>query len=1051
VITNEPQYRSARTQVERLERLIDELRHRPLDPDQGEDRRRLEFAAVQSQITELRADLDEYDGLRSGAVAVGPLTSLEDLPRQLIRARIASGMSQRALAEHMGIKEQQIQRYEAGGYSTASLARLRDVAGALQLDIDLPERSVVTKTGERPLVAFISSVMSTDLQWARDATVQALSSNPALVPWAFEYTPPSSTSAVTTYLSKIREVDFLIWLVGDTTTKPVIDEVSEAIAAGTRIWAIELGAADRDAATNTLFESVQSIAKTGKASSSGELRELLAMTFSDEVVRALRDTPGLTRLASLEQLGRRSRERMVSRWTATGLTREESITFADNTDIGRPSPSVLPNETRPLSVLVGDVGSGKSVCGERHFQLSLSAAQRNPKAPIPIFIHARDAHNGLEIALAAETANLGRITQLGVAAVVDGLDEIDSAAALQLLAESRELVHALPSSTILLTSRPVALVRERVPEKVELPLLTEEEARVLVGLVVGESISFGEEGGWPASVRDAIQRPLFAVLLGILRRGGRTPRTSGELLAALVEDVVEPGLRAGALPVLRQLAVKCTDAQGPVLRREIGSLDERLVLAAERTIRVDEGTVDFALPLVTQWFASDALIAGEVSPEALVRDPRRLSRWRYALAIALTMGPSAFVDETMAVLVRSDPGFSSALIEDSFETWPSGQTSDAAMPTQVDPIVVGSALRRSLETWTDSMGRFGRESLVRTHTGDLAPIGVGASDSWLTFGWYRGSSTVPSVSELPRDLNPFETTQDWIVQRGGVWRDERGWAWRWGLELLRDNLKSMIETRTLWTDDDSLLDEALWLVGLESLGKPGSLDPSPLPLDPLRSLLGQFNAERPLRLKDRIVSTQSLIDRVERLTNEGVTSVSAHIPAADQLGMAGTHFVWDLYSADRQRDRTKAVYGAALTAYIKMVNEWLEPLKPRLTTFATLPAVLRAKLHTSPPLTSTEPRSFANSPILEWHLDPLPEGSESSVEVDVVDSRAADWNDRYEQVQERNARLTWLRPEASEWISSVSHHQVLDIFNPGPICALAYKWLQDDLKKLNWN
>jgi len=115
-----------------------------LEPSGGELRRKLEVAAVDSQVAELRSQLDEYDALRSGRASVGQLTSLEDLPRLLIRARIAAGMSQRALAERMGLKEQQIQRYEASDYSSANLSRLREIAIALNLHVGLPERTATS-------------------------------------------------------------------------------------------------------------------------------------------------------------------------------------------------------------------------------------------------------------------------------------------------------------------------------------------------------------------------------------------------------------------------------------------------------------------------------------------------------------------------------------------------------------------------------------------------------------------------------------------------------------------------------------------------------------------------------------------------------------------------------------------------------------------------------------------------------------------------------------------------------------------------------------------
>ncbi|MHB8320387.1 MAG: helix-turn-helix domain-containing protein [Acidimicrobiales bacterium] len=55
------------------------------------------------------------------------------MPRLLVRARIRAGLSQRLLAERLGLKEQQIQRYESSDYASASLSRLRQVAAAVGL------------------------------------------------------------------------------------------------------------------------------------------------------------------------------------------------------------------------------------------------------------------------------------------------------------------------------------------------------------------------------------------------------------------------------------------------------------------------------------------------------------------------------------------------------------------------------------------------------------------------------------------------------------------------------------------------------------------------------------------------------------------------------------------------------------------------------------------------------------------------------------------------------------------------------------------------------
>jgi HTH-type transcriptional regulator/antitoxin HigA len=93
--------------------------------------RNAEIAALKSQIADMEADLAEYELLKSGQLSFSKSYALEELPRVLVQARIAAGMSQTDLAEKLGMKPQQVQRYEATDYMGASLARLIDVSRAL--------------------------------------------------------------------------------------------------------------------------------------------------------------------------------------------------------------------------------------------------------------------------------------------------------------------------------------------------------------------------------------------------------------------------------------------------------------------------------------------------------------------------------------------------------------------------------------------------------------------------------------------------------------------------------------------------------------------------------------------------------------------------------------------------------------------------------------------------------------------------------------------------------------------------------------------------------
>ena len=132
MITTERQYRITKAAAERFaQALAHEAQGAHLDPRLRQAMRE----GIESELQILREQLAEYEALRSGRIAVLELDSLTALPDALIRARIAAGLTQKELATRLGLKEQQIQRYEATRYSGASLERVQAVAEALGVKI----------------------------------------------------------------------------------------------------------------------------------------------------------------------------------------------------------------------------------------------------------------------------------------------------------------------------------------------------------------------------------------------------------------------------------------------------------------------------------------------------------------------------------------------------------------------------------------------------------------------------------------------------------------------------------------------------------------------------------------------------------------------------------------------------------------------------------------------------------------------------------------------------------------------------------------------------
>ena len=142
MIKNEKQYRITKAQIRRFQSALAELagqsRSSNISPRLWEAQRQ----AARSQMEELQEQAEAYERLQLGKSKELVLEAVEDLPRALIRARIASGMTQEGLALRLGLKAQQVQRYEATEYESASFARIRKVVQALGLRMPKPVRLV---------------------------------------------------------------------------------------------------------------------------------------------------------------------------------------------------------------------------------------------------------------------------------------------------------------------------------------------------------------------------------------------------------------------------------------------------------------------------------------------------------------------------------------------------------------------------------------------------------------------------------------------------------------------------------------------------------------------------------------------------------------------------------------------------------------------------------------------------------------------------------------------------------------------------------------------
>ena len=131
MIQNEHQYKVTQNKLKDLEQALVELKatKETLHPRQFSSRKK----GLQLKFDNLSEEIEEYNGLKQQALI--KISSIQDLPIALIKARIALGMTQKELAEKIGVKEQQVQRDEANQYSSAGFHRIAAVAKALNIKI----------------------------------------------------------------------------------------------------------------------------------------------------------------------------------------------------------------------------------------------------------------------------------------------------------------------------------------------------------------------------------------------------------------------------------------------------------------------------------------------------------------------------------------------------------------------------------------------------------------------------------------------------------------------------------------------------------------------------------------------------------------------------------------------------------------------------------------------------------------------------------------------------------------------------------------------------
>lgn len=110
-----------------------------LDLSQAEIKRAMD--PLQSFHEQLKEEVESYERLRRGEFE--EVTNFEGMGRLLIALRISQGLSQRELAERVGVHESTVSRDERNEYHGITLERTAKVLAALGVTLSTSVRSAV--------------------------------------------------------------------------------------------------------------------------------------------------------------------------------------------------------------------------------------------------------------------------------------------------------------------------------------------------------------------------------------------------------------------------------------------------------------------------------------------------------------------------------------------------------------------------------------------------------------------------------------------------------------------------------------------------------------------------------------------------------------------------------------------------------------------------------------------------------------------------------------------------------------------------------------------
>ena len=141
MIKNEKQYKVSK---KTLNDVIEKINQTKAEPNQN-IKHRIFLHSMEAFQKDVENEIKEYEKLKSNKSTVLKERSLSALPDIIVEYKIANHLTHKEFAKILGLKEQQLQRYEAESFKTVSFQNLIKFLNLIDLDLKIKE-SVIKPT-----------------------------------------------------------------------------------------------------------------------------------------------------------------------------------------------------------------------------------------------------------------------------------------------------------------------------------------------------------------------------------------------------------------------------------------------------------------------------------------------------------------------------------------------------------------------------------------------------------------------------------------------------------------------------------------------------------------------------------------------------------------------------------------------------------------------------------------------------------------------------------------------------------------------------------------